>query len=100
MGEAEGAREEGNRIVRLGMPTYREVTHLLVEERKASFSMVGVRDNATCWHWSFLRILGRDNQASRASYGVRVAASLANPPRWEPYAVKPLVRFCAGGDQQ
>jgi hypothetical protein len=24
----------------------------------------------------------------------------ANPPRWEPYAVMPLVRFCAGGDQQ
>ena len=32
--------------------------------------------------------------------GVRVAAPLANPPRWEPYAVMPLVRFCAGGDQQ
>jgi hypothetical protein len=34
------------------------------------------------------------------SHGVRVAASLANPPRWEPYAVVPLVRFCAGGDQR
>src|SRR6267143_407613 len=33
-------------------------------------------------------------------HGVRVAAPLANPPRWEPYAVMPLVRFCAGGDQQ
>ena len=32
--------------------------------------------------------------------GVRVAATLANPPRWEPYAVMPLVRFCAGGDQR
>ena len=31
--------------------------------------------------------------------GVRVAVPLANPPRWEPYAVMPLVRFCAGGDQ-
>jgi hypothetical protein len=26
---------------------------------------------------------------------VRVAAAFANPPRWEPYAVMPLVRFCA-----
>jgi hypothetical protein len=25
---------------------------------------------------------------------------LTNPPRWEPYAVMPPVRFCAGGDQQ
>src|ERR1039458_5748857 len=32
--------------------------------------------------------------------GVRVAALLANHPRWEPYAVMPLVRFCAGGDQR
>src|SRR5271170_4203217 len=33
-------------------------------------------------------------------HGVRVAASLAHPPRWEPYAVVPPVRFCAGGDQR
>jgi hypothetical protein len=32
--------------------------------------------------------------------GVRVAAPLANPPRWEPYAVVPFVRLCAGGDQR
>src|SRR5580693_7945428 len=32
--------------------------------------------------------------------GVREAATLANPPRWEPYAVVPLVRLCAGGDQR
>src|SRR5260370_30768375 len=32
--------------------------------------------------------------------GVRGAGLLANPPRWEPYAVMPLVRFCAGGDQR
>jgi hypothetical protein len=32
---------------------------------------------------------------------VRCASSsiARNPPRWEPYAVVPLVRFCAGGDQ-
>ena len=30
----------------------------------------------------------------------RTPTSLANPPRWGPYAVMPLVRFCAGGDQQ
>ena len=29
--------------------------------------------------------------------GVRVAALLATLPRWEPYAVMPLVRFCARG---
>jgi RNA-directed DNA polymerase len=38
-------------------------------------------------------------RVSQGLSGVRVAASLANPPRWEPYAVVPLVRFCAGGDQ-
>jgi hypothetical protein len=32
--------------------------------------------------------------------GVREAAPLATHPRWEPYAVMPLVRICAGGDQQ
>src|SRR6185437_10121572 len=32
--------------------------------------------------------------------GVRVATLLVTHPRWEPYAGKPLVRFCAGGDQR
>jgi hypothetical protein len=32
--------------------------------------------------------------------GVRVATLLVTHPRWEPYAVMPLVRFCAGGDQR
>ena len=40
------------------------------------------------------------DRVSQGLNGVRVAAFLANPPRWEPYAVMPLVRFCAGGDQQ
>jgi hypothetical protein len=31
---------------------------------------------------------------------VRVAALLANHPSWEPYAVMPFVRFCAGGGQR
>ena len=38
-------------------------------------------------------------RVSQGLSGVREAALLAIPPRWEPYAVKPLVRFCAGGDQ-
>jgi hypothetical protein len=29
-----------------------------------------------------------------------VATLLVIHPRWEPYAGKPLVRLCAGGDQQ
>jgi hypothetical protein len=32
----------------------------------------------------------------QGSGGVPVVAPLANPPRWEPYAVMPLVLFCAG----
>src|SRR5271155_2155833 len=32
--------------------------------------------------------------------GVRGATLLVTHPRWEPYAGKPLVRFCAGGDQR
>jgi hypothetical protein len=32
--------------------------------------------------------------------GVRGATLRVTHPRWEPYAVMPLVRFCAGGDQQ
>jgi len=32
--------------------------------------------------------------------GVRAATLLVTHPRWEPYAVKPLVRFRAGGDQR
>jgi RNA-directed DNA polymerase len=39
-------------------------------------------------------------RVSQGLGGVRVVAPLANPPRWEPYAVMPLVRFCAGGDQR
>jgi RNA-directed DNA polymerase len=39
-------------------------------------------------------------RVSQGLSGVRVAAFLANHPRWEPYAVMPLVRFCAGGDQR
>jgi hypothetical protein len=39
-------------------------------------------------------------RVSQGLNGVRVAAPLANPPRWEPYAVMPLVRFCAGGVQR
>jgi hypothetical protein len=35
-------------------------------------------------------------QVSQGLSGVRVAAFLVTHPRWEPYAVKPLVRFCAG----
>jgi hypothetical protein len=31
---------------------------------------------------------------------VRGATLLVTHPRWEPYAGKPLVRFCAGGDQR
>src|SRR6476619_8576627 len=39
-------------------------------------------------------------RVSQGLSGVRVATLLVTHPRWEPYAGKPLVRFCAGGDQR
>src|SRR6476661_8274382 len=39
-------------------------------------------------------------RVSQGLSGVRVATPLVTHPRWEPYAGKPLVRFCAGGDQR
>ena len=35
-------------------------------------------------------------RVSQGLSGVREAVLLANPPRWELYAVMPLVQFCAG----
>ncbi len=32
--------------------------------------------------------------------GTHTASFAAKHPRWEPYAGKPLVRFCAGGAQK
>jgi hypothetical protein len=42
----------------------------------------------------------RGNRVCQGLSGVRVATLLVTHPRWEPYAGKPLVRFCAGGDQR
>jgi hypothetical protein len=42
----------------------------------------------------------RGNRVFQGLSGLRVAVLLVIHPRWEPYAVKPLVRFCAGGDQR
>jgi hypothetical protein len=38
----------------------------------------------------------RGNRVCQGLRGVRVATLLVIHPRWEPYAGKPLVRFCAG----
>jgi hypothetical protein len=42
----------------------------------------------------------RGNRVCQGWSGVRGATLLVIHPRWEPYAGKPLVRFCAGGDQR
>ena len=42
----------------------------------------------------------RGNRVCQGWSGVRGATLLVTYPRWEPYAGKPLVRFCAGGDQR
>src|SRR5580765_8949509 len=42
----------------------------------------------------------RGNRVCQGLSDVRVATLLVTHPRWEPYAGKPLVRFCAGGDQR
>ncbi|HSY66658.1 MAG TPA: hypothetical protein VK829_18855, partial [Terriglobales bacterium] len=40
------------------------------------------------------------NRVCQGWSGVRGATLFVTHPRWEPYAGKPLVRFCAGGDQR
>src|SRR6202162_3636150 len=42
----------------------------------------------------------RGNRVCQGWRGVRGATLFVTHPRWEPYAGKPLVRFCAGGDQR
>src|ERR1700688_4987625 len=42
----------------------------------------------------------RGNRVYPGWSGVRAATLLVTHLRWEPYAGKPLVRFCAGGDQR
>jgi hypothetical protein len=42
----------------------------------------------------------RGNRVCQGWSGVRGATLLVTHPRWEPYAGKPLVRICAGGDQR
>ena len=42
----------------------------------------------------------RGSRVSQGLSGVRVATLLVTHPRSEPYAVMPLVRCCAGGDQR
>src|SRR5712664_259764 len=44
--------------------------------------------------------IARCRSKRRQGYRWAGLLSFEKHPRWEPYAVMPLVRFCAGGDQR
>jgi hypothetical protein len=98
----EGAKPQG-RHARSGGVGPRHSIDEPDEQRRASFGGAWGEKGAGQGEHRFIPHspdTARGNRVCQEWSGVRGATLFVTHPRWEPYAGKPLVRFCAGGGQR